>query len=635
MLLYLLCLACLGSVAHAADNPVRYHVRLPDPQTQTVHIDATFPSIADDELIVHLPVWRPGLYLVLDNAGSVRRVTAHGPTNEPLDIRKGRKSSWIVDLSPLGSGSHDVTIAMEIYANSIANRTRHVDSTHAFLSGSSVFLFSEATRDAPVRVTFERPSFGADEPEKWRLATGMAQPEPLTAETRSYDILIDSPVEFGLHERVDFNVDGVPHAHVIWGRYDGDSEQLAEDTAAIVRVQREIFGKLPYERYEILTHSAPGLRGGTEHYNSTVLSVDPAMWTDEDRYERFLSLVAHEVFHTWNIKRFRPTELDRYEYLEETYTKLLWLVEGTTSYYDDLTLPRAGVVDGDRYLEILSNSIDGYRTTPGRMVQPLDESSFDAWIKLFHRGADRSPDRANSQISFYLKGALVSFVLDMEIRSATRNAHSLDDVMRRLYEQFPLGEGGYTRADLTRIIRAVAPGVDVDAFFRDSIEGLAEVDFERAAAVAGLELVSPAIDAKSTSEEDNDNADPPTRLYTGLSVNGDHTVTRAVSNGPGYAAGCIVGDEILAVNGQRVGGRSTGSFADLIDAAEPGVPVEVLLSRRDELRAITFMPIERPDGAWTLKRVEEPTREQRAVYESWLGVDWPSDDDDEESSDDD
>lgn len=598
----------LASLA-SGGAPVEYTVRLDDPQTQVVRIDARFPGVSGEAFDVHLPVWRPGLYLVLDNAGTVRTLSAANTDGRPLPVRKTRKSSWRIDTSSLPASGGDVIVSTEIYANSIANRTRHVDDTHAFLSGSSVFLFSEEHRDSPVAVDMRPPGGGAQDPGAWRIASGMATDAHGRLVAANYDILIDSPIEFGLHERVDFEAAGADHAFVVWGRFDGDLDRIARDTASIAEVQAAIFGGLPYEDYVVLTHSAAGLRGGTEHYNSTVLSVDPRVWRDEDRYERFLSLVAHEIFHTWNIKRFRPAELDRYEYLEETYTQLLWIVEGTTSYYDDLTLPRAGLVSADRYLEILGDAIDAYRRTPGRLVQPLSASSFDAWIKLFHRGADRTPDRANSEISFYLKGALVSFVLDMAIRKDTANAASLDDVMRLLYERFPLGGGGYTTEDLRTIVRELAPGVDLDAFFEDWVDGLEEVDFESAVTVAGLELIPP---------DDGDD----TEAYFGLSVEAGGVVRSASSDGPAYHAGVTAGDEIVAVNGLRVGGGSTGSFSDILETIEPGQTVSLTVFRRDVLRSVEMTAAERPAGEWTIRRSPDASPEARAIYASWIGAPW-------------
>ncbi|MEL7473676.1 MAG: hypothetical protein AAGK04_10200 [Planctomycetota bacterium] len=603
-----LALLAVVSGAWAQTRPVEYTVRLEAPQTQVVTIEARFPEVAAGAFDVHLPVWRPGLYLVLDNAGSIRRITATDGAGDALPIAKTRKSSWRVDASSF-RGREDVIVTCEIYANSIGNRTRHVDDTHAFLSGSSVFLFAEPMRDRPIEIQFEKAGPGAAEGDQWRLASGLERVGERRLRAPSYDILVDSPIEYGLHERIEFEVNGKAHSYVVWGRFAGDTERMVEDTAAIIREHERIFGDLPYEEYVFLTHSMAGLRGGTEHYNSTVLSVDPRTWHDDERYEGFMSLVVHEHFHTWNVKRFRPSEIDRYEYLKESYTELLWIVEGTTSYYDELVLPRAGVIDADAYLERLAGNIDGYRRTPGRLVQPLSESSYDAWIKLFHRGSDRTADRANSQISFYLKGALVSMALDLLIRQDSNNARSLDDVMRALYEQFPLGEGGYTNADVRRIVRGVAPGVDLDAFFASWVEGVTEVDFESLLGIAGLELTPP-----------NDDEEP--QWYLGVNLASDGTVRSTRSDGPAYGAGLIAGDELVAVNDLRVGGGSTGSFQDLVDREAPNGPLQIAFFRREELWTIEVEAIERPGGEWKIGRMADATPVQRAAYAAWLGVEW-------------
>ncbi len=581
---------------------MRYTIDLPEPQTQMVSITASFDLSnikTDGELVVHLPVWRPGLYLVLDQAGTMRDIAATDEAGRALPIRKTAKSTWRVRQGDADT----VHFSYRIYANSILNRTRHVDSTHAFLSGSSVFVYTEALRDDPVRVEI------GDMPDGWRVATGLRRVGELAFECDNYDILVDSPLEIGVHDLIEFEVDGVPHEVAIWGRWDGNADRIVETFTALGEVQQRIFGEFPYDRYVYIIHSAEGLRGGTEHYNSTVCSTEPTMWDDDDRWDRFLSLIAHELFHVWNVKRFRPAGIARYDYLRENYTELLWVAEGTTSYYDELSLPRAGILTGDEFLEWLGRNIDAHMNQPGRHIESLEDSSFDAWIKLFHRGADRTPDRHNQGESFYRKGALVSMMLDLEIRRRSGGAHSLDDVMRTLYERFPLGSEGFRTSDIAGVIAEFAGG-PMDGFFDEYVAGVTPIEGRLGELLndVGLRLVTP-----------DEAAEGETEAFTGISASGDGTVRRIRSDGPAYDAGLLAGDQIIAVNTLR--GRDDTNTR--LDALEPGQDVSLWVMRRDELHEVAFVAGTRPAGDWEVRPVDEPSPAQEAAFRAWTDVPLP------------
>ena len=578
---------------------VVYEVSLTEPQTQMVDITAVFDGVEGEELEVHLPVWRAGLYLVIDPAGTMREVRATDGGGRVLDVRKSAKSTWRVTLD----GARQVRFSYRIYANSIANRTRHVDATHAFLSGSSVFVYTDALREAPSEIRM------MEMPAGWRVATGLEQVGERAFAAPNYDILVDSPLEIGEHDRVAFEVDGVPHEVVIWGRWDGDEARIVDSFSAIARASTGVFGELPYARYVFIVHSAEGLSGGTEHYNSTVCSTEPTMWGNDDRWARFLSLIAHELFHTWNVKRFRPSGIARYDYLRENYTELLWVAEGTTSYYDELLLPRAGVLSAREYLDWLGTGIDEHLRTPGRLLESLENSSFDAWIKHFHRGSDRTPDRGNQGESFYRKGALVSLMLDLEIRRATDGERSLDNVMRQLYERFPLGGPGFDTPALEGLIREVA-GIDASAFFGAFVRGVVPIEARLGDLLGdvGLRLVSPKEDAEGE-----------VRAFTGLRLGGDGTVRAVRSDGPAYGAGVQPGDEVVAVNGLR--GRADA--ATRLEDLGPGEPVRLVVMRRDALLELEFTAGAEPDGSWGLEPVEQPTEAQREAFLSWTGTDVP------------
>ncbi|MCL4199042.1 MAG: PDZ domain-containing protein [Phycisphaerales bacterium] len=636
--------------------PVEYTLSLPAPHTQMVEMSITVPQVQAESLDFILPVWRPGRYTILDPASSVREVRAsNAVTGEALPIEKVRKSAWRVSAG----GAESVRVDYRIYANSLGDRTRHVDDTHAFLSGSSVFLFVPQRRDHPAVVRI-------DAPPDWRIASGLEShpTEPRTLVAPNYDVLVDSPIEVGVHERIDFDVDGTPHEVILWGDVEGyDEQKIIDDFSAIIRAQRDIFGDLPYRRYVFLTHVGMGAGGGTEHLNSTIMQTSRAALESDSGWTRFLGLVSHEFFHTWNVKQLRPAGIHPYDYEQENYTRLLWVAEGTTSYYDDLTLVRTGRVKPKKYLEDLGSAIDSLRRRPGRLVQSVEESSFDAWIK-FSRS---TPDDVNSTISFYTSGAQASLAFDLAIRTHTGNAASLDDVMRTMYERFPLSGPGYTPADLLAVINEIS-GADFTGFFERHIRGTEDFPFESLVSVCGLELVfEPAkqdedksdsddstsragdeasrareeaeLDAETgdadeeqaaDDEDERDDADDvedspeapaeiPMRSYLGLNLAGTR-ITSLPSDGPAYASGLMVGDEIIAAEGKRINSQS--DLDKRVEKLQPGETIRLTFFRREELREIAICLAAVPDGSWKLRKVQNPTDEQKAAYESWLGQEW-------------
>jgi predicted metalloprotease with PDZ domain len=600
---------------------IEYLVSLPAPQTQTLSISYTVRGVTDSSLEVSMPVWRPGRYQVLDPAGSIRSISAKAGNGKPLAIVKVEKSTWIVKTNVPEDNS--VTVTYELYANSLADRTRHVDDTHAFLSPASIFLFSHAYRDRPLRVKI-------DGPKDWAVACGLEPApggDPNILQAATYDILADSPIEVGIHEKIAFDVDGTPHEIAIWtGRAPSphalERDKLTKDIASVIRHQRDIFvgpqGPFPYSRYIFLVHCFPGGRGGTEHLNSTVLQISPNRFTTPEGTRSFYGLVSHEYFHTYNVKQLRPAGLKPYNYLHENYTELLWVAEGTTSYYDDLTLARVGLSKPDDYLKSLAEGIDAYRRRPGANVQSLEDSSFDAWIKFNKPDADA----VNSTVSFYDKGAHASLLIDFELRRLSGGKVSLDHVMADLYRNFPLSGPGFTTEDFIATCERLSAAGDIRAFIIEAVRSTKPLDFDAAFSLAGLEIVN---DAKK--EDGSDVLKQ--KAYIGLNVEakeGIASVTSVLSDGPAYAAGIIAGDSLVALNGSRL--RTPAELDSTLKTLKPGSQVKLSLFRHDTLREIDFKADGRPDGKWIIRRIKEPTAEQKAVYESWLHQKWPEGSDD-------
>ena len=609
-----------GAIAQTTEPT--YHIRLEAPQTQMVEIDYSLPDVGPGALDVMLPAWRPGRYAILDPAGTVREVVALTARGRELPIRKIDKATWRIDVD----ARTDVRVSYRVYANSLRDRTRHVDDTHAFLSGSSVFLYAPEYRD---RLTLVKVTA----PDGWRTSSGLEpspdHPELLLAP--SYDVLVDTPLEIGLHEKLEFEVDGVPHEIVLWptgAHY--DDEVLTEDFAKIVAEQARIFGDMPYQRYVFLTHVGAGAGGGTEHLNSTIMQTRSASLEGSLKrnkvYRRFLGLVAHEMFHTWNVKQLRPAQIAPYDYQKENYSELFWVSEGTTSYYADLTLLRTGLRKEKEVLENIGDVIDGLRRRPGNYVQSAAASSFDAWIKF----NNSTPDDVNSTVSFYGKGQVISLLLDLEIRRASANDKSLDDVMRALYRNFPLEDGGFTEGDLLATLERIS-GRDWGDFFASYVHGVDELPLERALPVIGLELYFKADrddDDDSSTDDDTDDdtaSDPEARLEADLGLrlrdsNGNTIVSSVLSDGAAYSAGILANDEIVAVDGRHV---AASELDDRLDLYQPGDTVRVHLLRTGRLKQLDVTLGERRAGKFALRRVREPTDEQKAGWRSWAGQPWP------------
>lgn len=580
---------------------VEYVIDLMNAKTQTVDITFNVRGWKGDTLDVHLPVWRPGRYEVLDTAGTIRSIRARGKGMRELKMDKVAKSSWRIETG----GSDFISVTYTVFANQVDNRTRHVDDTHAFLSGSSVFLFVHELRNAPIEVAVRAP-------EGWKIASGLeASPtNPNILLAPDYDVLVDSPLEIGFHDTFTYEVDGVPHQIVFWGKSPENPTPFLEDFARFTRAQRDVFGSFPYKRYVFITHIGPNMRGGTEHLNSTIIQARPDIFTDRKRYESFLSLASHELFHTWNVKQMRPAGLKPYDYMRENYTKLLWVAEGTTNYYDTLMITRAGLISANDYLGMLAGTMSTELTRPGREVQSLEDSSFDAWIK-FNKP---TPDAANSTVNFYTRGEIVNFTIDAEIRRLTDNAKSLDHAMRLLYERYPYDGPHYTTESLLAIFRELT-GTDFTEFRRNHVAGTQDPDVDRALETYGLRLIRGGVESEAHPDG--------TKGYVGLEVSGSGDVmdvTAVLTDGSAYAAGVQAGDRVTSVNGEAIG---SAAFTTLLNSSSDKSVLQLIITRRGRELTIPVTVDRRPAGDWKIERVENPTASQKKAYEQWLGSPWP------------
>lgn len=588
-------LICLSWTASAAET--RYRVDLSERVMQQVNIEARFVDVTGDTLDFHLPVWRSGLYLVLDFVGTVSGVEVSDGNGVALPFEQIASSSW--RLSRPDSSAGDVVVRYRVYADSLTDRTRHVDADHAFLNPAAVFVYADPFRDLPIEVTMDLPA-------GWRAASGMEQPDQGRFVAPHYDRLVDSPIEAGTFDLVTFEAAGMNVDFLIHGIWDGDEERLIRDMSALMSATAEVFETsatgLPTDYYLFILHSGDGLGGGTEYYNSTVVHTDPRAFWDKERWQSFLGLMAHEFFHTWNVKRFRPAGIDQYDYLSINYTDLLWVAEGLTSYYDQLLPVRAGLVSEEDYRKQLASTISGVVDSPGYNHDTLARASFEAWTKGFHRGADRAADKPNRTVSFYNQGGLLGLVLDLEIRRASNGDRSLDTVMTSLYDDFPLDGGGFTYADF-RARLATAGGDEL----AEQLDGWV-YDTQPLPLADALQSVGWVLDRKDTSKAQ-------VQVSLDASLRGTPPVVFSPRlDGAAWRAGINSGDELIALDGVRIGGNLDALFRRY----SPGDEVEFTLFRDGVLRTIpvTLNPVR---GDFEIKVDDDASEEGLRMRAGWLG----------------
>ncbi|MCG8577591.1 MAG: hypothetical protein MI810_22110, partial [Flavobacteriales bacterium] len=370
---------------------INYELGMSNPHNHYFEVEMDISEIKAKTIDLKMPVWAPGSYLVREFAKGVNLVKAKSADGKDLEVYKVNKNTWRVNLD----GAKAIKVNYEVYSFELSVRTSFLDDSHGYLNGTSVFMYVDGHKDVSGKLKINpHASFK-------KIATALKNEGNNTFTYTDYDELVDSPIEIGNHEEFSFKAAGVNHTVAMYGEGNYDVETLKKDMAKVVEAETKVMGSNPNKEYLFIVHNITVPSGGLEHKASTTLQVN--RWTYEgDAYLGFLSLVAHEYFHLWNVKRMRPKELGPFDYDNENYTDLLWVMEGFTSYYDELILRRAGFYDQDTYLSKLFGTINYVENTVGNKVQPVAHSSFDAWIKAYRRNENSS----NIGISYYSKGQI-------------------------------------------------------------------------------------------------------------------------------------------------------------------------------------------------------------------------------------
>jgi predicted metalloprotease with PDZ domain len=589
---------------------VVHRLSIPSPQTHLVHVETTVSASGQtahalpDAVVLFMPVWTPGSYLVREYARHVEGFAVEAPVR----ATKVRKNAWRIDTG----GAARVVVRYRVYAGELTVRTNHVDESHAFLVGAALFLGVEGHEQLGARVEVVAPR-------GWRAATSLppasgssahaATDEVLRFDAPDFDTLVDSPIELGTHREESFEAVGKKHRFAIWPAKlvtDADVRRLVDDTRTVLETEAKLFGgSLPYDTYDLLLHLSPRGRGGLEHNASAALIASPGAFATRDGYVDLLSLIAHEAFHVWNIKRIRPAELTPYRYGQESYTRLLWWFEGGTSYYDWRVLALARLCTVDEYLDHLASEIAYLDQTPGRLVHALEDASYDAWIKLYR------PDEnsANTSVSYYRKGEIVCALLDLEIRGRSAGRASLDAVLAALWEEHGAPRRPVPEDGMQALFERVA-GVPLGDLFDAWIRSPLEVDYGKTLARVGL-----AIDRQPRTDG------APCSLGIRVRADGGRAyATFVVRDSGAWRAGIDPGDEILAVGGTRVEGTNLDAS---LRGRSPGDTVEVTLARDGRLlaKSVALDP-PRLDRVKIVARPDAPPG-ARAAFAAWLGQPHP------------
>jgi len=581
-------LAALLLVPAAAEARVDYAIDLTSPEHHLGQVSATFPVTSTPYLDVKMPAWRSGRYTILDLANGVRRFAATDAAGHVLPWEKVDKSTWRVHLSQPTA----IRIGYELYANELGLRTRHIDDSHAFLDASAVFMYADPYRADDVSVALNVPR-------GWQSFSGLASPSPQHFVAANWDLLVDSPIETGIEKSYRFSEGGRDYEVVFWGDGNFDPNQVVADIRKIVPQASAIWSGYPFQRYVFMIHATDGAGGATEHRNSTVIQIPRWNFQPHDKYLGFLSTTAHEFIHTWNVKDYRNAAMVPYNYQSENYTDLLWLEEGSTEYFADPFLVRAGLMKPGEYFENLSRLIDRHRHKPGANEQSVAQASFDQWIAV---GGDRAN---NAEVDIYDEGQIASWMLDVALLEQTGGRVSYRDVHEALYKRFGGLARGFTSADVRAILRELT-GTSWDAWWARNVDSPAAVDFDALLAPVGLKLQA-----------------GPQVAWAGWSANASPNgmQLRSVERGsPAWNAGFVPDDIIVAIDGKRV---TVDRFDAALAERKPGETVTIGYFRRDQLAEKRLTLGANPKDRPAVVQVERPTAAQRALFQRWLLIPYP------------
>ncbi|HEX8843304.1 MAG TPA: PDZ domain-containing protein [Pyrinomonadaceae bacterium] len=578
-----------------------------------VTIEARLPEgSSSDHLDFQMPRWSPGRYSIFDFAKNVQEVRAVEGICPPgarcvpaaRDVTRLDDQTWRVQLM----GSRSVTFMYKVFGDDLSGTFSQLDARHANFNGASVFMYIVGHKQDPLKLTIYPPK-------DWRVINGATERADQREFTfPNYDILIDTPTEIAPDWTLDeFKVDGKTYRVAVhsFGDEGGKRAAFVRDLEKIVRAETRMWGAPEFDSYTFLVHFAADDRSidGMEHLNSTNM-IESGTLADASTYDQALEMAAHEFFHVWNVKRLRPVELGPWDFTRPTSTRGLWVAEGITTYYGPLMMRRAGIWNDEKLFKTFGAVINGIETRPGARLMSAEESSL---IAPFVDGGEdvQRTNLSNSSVNYYYKGEVVAIVLDLWLRGKTRGRASLDDVLRRMYEElylkspkatYYLKGRGFTSEDVERITSEVA-GTDMSDFFKRYVRGVEEPPYDEALKSVGLKLVrelsrNPTVGVLSDFEE-----------QTSMKVG----VVRP--NSPAEDAGLKKGDIILTVGETKV---TRQTFVPTIALFKPNDDVPLTVKRDRDTLKLTIKLGAPGNYTYRLEEMKDATPEMRALRAAWL-----------------
>ena len=576
---------------------VKVSINIDQPEHHLAKVELQFDKNNIEQLDFYLPTWRTGRYQTLNLANGIRDFNATDSQGNVLSWRKIDKHTWQVS----GTKNKKVHLTYQVYANELAKRTRHIDDSHAFLDSSAVVMYSEASRDLEHTVQLLVPKL-------WRSFSGLeAGDNSHQFIASNYDQLIDSPIESGINEHHEFRVDNRQYELVIWGQGNYDSAKMVEDLQVLVKQSKHIWQDYPFKRYVFMVHATSGARGATEHVNSTIIQRSRFKFSTRKDYLSFIAVAAHEFVHTWNVKQYRPQGIVPYDYQQENYSNLLWLVEGSTSYLQYQLLLRGNLMTTDEFFTALAKRITAHIHKPGKTSQSVAQASFDAWIS---EGGDYGN---NHSVNIYAEGFLASWVLDFDILTKTDLSKSYRNVHNQLYQQHRLPQS-YKEADVLTILKQITAS-DYQVWWQDNIHGTANIDFSPLLAQAGLEM--------SYAKNGDDKSSKQSKVWTGVKTKqGTHglVITSVEKNSPAWHAGLTTEDVIVAVDGLRMVEKD---LLNRLKDFKTEQTIEITYFRRDKLATAAIKLGSIAKNKLKIIPMKKANNTQKAFFKAWTGIDFP------------
>lgn len=597
--------------------PHQYRITPKNPSAHLFEVSVTVAAPDPAGQVFNMPAWIPGSYMIRDLARNVVAIRAESG-GEEIALSKIDKSSWQAEAC-----EGPLSVIAEIYAFDLSVRGAYLDTTHGFFDGACVFLAVVGQEDHECHLEIVPPptSFASD----WRVATSM---RPLGAEqydfgryvAPDYAELIDHPCEMGNIHIGEFEAAGIPHAIAVFGEMHFDMARICHDLSQICESQIKFLGRPNnLDRYLFLLTVRENGYGGLEHRWSSSLMCSrkdlPRRGESavSDDYRKFLGLCSHEYFHLWNIKRIKPERFTPYTLDAETYTGLMWVFEGITSYYDDLFLLRSGLITEKSYLELLAKTITRVERTRGRLRQTVEESSFDAWTRFYKQDAGST----NSIISYYSKGSLIALALDLTIRKESDGAYSLDDVMKECWARHGETGEGLPERGLESIARSVT-GLELVDFFDRFVRGTGDLPLQGLLKTVGIELrFRQAADSKDMGGKpaEKENSPPPWLGATLTKQGAVHSFTLVHAGSPAEDAGIAPGDEAVAIDGLRL---TTDNLDSRLRDHHPGDEVSITVFRDHNLMRHSVTLASAPEDTCYLVRDSDAGLATGKAHDSWL-----------------